>query len=148
MTREDAIKSLSNTKVFVKDKSEEIQKKLFEIGFSLDDESKYLNYPFLFLRGNKRIGLTADVKDFYSNKYREITVEDILDITIDTEYRPFNCAKECWQEMQKHEPFGWIKRKREDYWFTLINVGNDRDYDSHFENYIFADGEPFGIKED
>lgn len=26
-------------------------------------------------------------------------------------YRPFKDAKECWQEMQKHQPFGWMKFK-------------------------------------
>ena len=26
-------------------------------------------------------------------------------------YRPFRDAKECWQEMQKHQPFGWVKLK-------------------------------------
>lgn len=24
-------------------------------------------------------------------------------------YRPFNDAEECWQEMLKHQPFGWLK---------------------------------------
>lgn len=24
-------------------------------------------------------------------------------------YRPFNDAEECWQEMLKHQPFGWTK---------------------------------------
>lgn len=48
MTQEEAIKFLSNTKVFVKDKSEEIQKKLFEIGFIWHEvpntEPKYVKY--------------------------------------------------------------------------------------------------------
>lgn len=26
-------------------------------------------------------------------------------------YRPFANAEECWAEMQKHQPFGWIKGK-------------------------------------
>lgn len=26
-------------------------------------------------------------------------------------YRPFKNADECWQEMLKHEPFGWVKEK-------------------------------------
>ena len=25
-------------------------------------------------------------------------------------YRPFKTREECWQEMQKHQPFGWVKR--------------------------------------
>ena len=24
-------------------------------------------------------------------------------------YRPFKDAEECWEEMQKHQPFGWVK---------------------------------------
>ena len=24
-------------------------------------------------------------------------------------YRPFKSLEECWQEMQKHQPFGWLK---------------------------------------
>ena len=26
-------------------------------------------------------------------------------------YRPFKNAEECWQEMMKHQPFGWVKMK-------------------------------------
>lgn len=26
-------------------------------------------------------------------------------------YRPFKDAEECWQEMQKHQPVGWVKTK-------------------------------------
>lgn len=26
-------------------------------------------------------------------------------------YRPFANEEECWQEMQKHQPFGWVKTK-------------------------------------
>lgn len=26
----------------------------------------------------------------------------------DPKYRPFANADECWQEMQKHQPFGWV----------------------------------------
>lgn len=24
-------------------------------------------------------------------------------------HRPFKNAKECWEEMQKHNPYGWVK---------------------------------------
>ena len=27
----------------------------------------------------------------------------------ESKYRPFANAEECWKEMQKHQPFGWIK---------------------------------------
>ena len=26
-------------------------------------------------------------------------------------YRPFKSVEECWNEMQKHQPFGWLKSK-------------------------------------
>lgn len=29
-------------------------------------------------------------------------------------YRPFKDADECWQEMQKHKPFGWFIEKTKD----------------------------------
>lgn len=53
MTKEEAREFLMNKKVFVKDKSKEIQLKLFEIGFGWDDGStkraSYLTKPFLFM---------------------------------------------------------------------------------------------------
>lgn len=71
-------------------------------------------------------------------------------------YRPFANAKECWKEMQKHQPFGWV-----------INISNGRAYNIQsvlledgvlyirssyvelgraFIDYTFADGTPFGTK--
>lgn len=74
--------------------------------------------------------------------------------------RPFANAEECWQEMQKHQPFGWLKDK-EDGHYTLITAINKTDVDQIALNgntgwlfcsiskfYTFADGTPFGIKEE
>lgn len=33
-------------------------------------------------------------------------------IKAEPKYRPFANAEECWQEMQKHQPFGWLKDKK------------------------------------
>lgn len=33
----------------------------------------------------------------------------IYRIKPEPKYRPFANAEECWAEMQKHEPFGWVK---------------------------------------
>ena len=75
-------------------------------------------------------------------------------------YRPFKDAEECWQEMLKHQPFGWIistnteRSKMIDVfdgsedatdlpisingsWWKLAQV---------FENFTFTDGTPFGMK--
>ena len=69
-------------------------------------------------------------------------------------YRPFRDAKECWQEMQKHQPFGWVKStlfkdlalvKR----VTTLYVEINRDiidYKDALEKFTFADGTPFGVK--
>ena len=71
-------------------------------------------------------------------------------------YRPFQSAEECWQEMQKHQPFGWIKDK-EDGHYTLITCVDDRvclnaysdwPMSDVMDYYTFADGEPFGAKEE
>lgn len=41
----------------------------------------------------------------------DLSFDDDLEYRIKPEpkYRPFTNAKECWQEMLKHQPFGWIK---------------------------------------
>ena len=59
-------------------------------------------------------------------------------------YHPFKDAEECWQEMQKHQPFGWVKTDEgyEQVWH--VNKGDD----FTLKTCRFADGTPFGIKED
>ena len=73
-------------------------------------------------------------------------------------YRPFKNAEECWQEMQKHRPFGWIKNKNDGHYSMITKVNADFDK-KHIAisginiwtlsetmcDYTFADGEPFGI---
>ena len=41
----------------------------------------------------------------------EISGLDSIEYRIKPEptYRPFKNAEECWQEMLKHKPFGWVK---------------------------------------
>lgn len=74
---------------------------------------------------------------------------------IKPEYRPFANAEECWQEMLRHEPFGWVKSKQTQNKFAckivgkciVIGIENDAyTYDETFGNYTFTDGLPFGIK--
>lgn len=71
-------------------------------------------------------------------------------------YRPFKDAEECWSEMQKHQPFGWLKNKEGEY-IHIVHIadvgvygGDDLEgfpYGSAAKVYNFADGTPFGIKE-
>lgn len=73
-------------------------------------------------------------------------------------YRPFKNGEECWQEMQKHQPFGWVIKLNE----GKILIGevpsdgivlhNQRGsmfgFDEANRILTFADGIPFGIKEE
>ena len=80
-------------------------------------------------------------------------------------YRPFRTRRECWDEMLKHQPFGWLKSKKngrfhcigEVSWsdeFKTVNItlstseSLSRSSDSVFDEYTFADGTPFGIREE
>ena len=68
-------------------------------------------------------------------------------IKTEPEYRPFKNVEECWEEMQKHQPFGWFKIKsRQTY--CPITLDESSDFDYCFENHLFADGTPYGIKEE
>ena len=69
-------------------------------------------------------------------------------------FRPFANAKECWQEMQKHQPFGWVKSTLfKDFDLvqrvTTLYVEINReiiDYKDALDKFTFADGTNFGVK--
>ena len=87
MTQEEARKFLMNKKVFVKNKSKEIQLKLFEIGFKWYDyptqEFKHLNKPFLFIDKLQKLSYGEHTDFFYKHNYEEISAEDILNIKVE-----------------------------------------------------------------
>ena len=68
-------------------------------------------------------------------------------------YRPFKDAEECWAEMLKHQPFGWVKEKYSGR-YTLITEVNGLSVKARegcrfidgVIHYTFADDTPFGIK--
>ena len=72
-------------------------------------------------------------------------------------YRPFKTKGECWEEMLKHQPFGWIKdndtkrlRNSDSFGNSSIDIkcnGSTLYFDVVLNVYTFADGTPFGIKE-
>ena len=73
-------------------------------------------------------------------------------------YRQFKDAEECWQEMQKHQPFGWVKSKDGstiNKFMFIDSLANDGvtiraivrlTYSELVKYYIFEDGTPFGVK--
>lgn len=74
--------------------------------------------------------------------------------------RPFKGAEECWNEMQKHQPFGWIKPKDDDVVTKFMLIDSLRNegiavrtnirfnYHELLEHYTFADRTPLGIIEE
>ena len=66
-------------------------------------------------------------------------------------YRPFKNKEECWQEMLKHKPFGWIEDKEANEYFNVQCIASgDKAIDLYtrlLKRCVFIDGTPFGIKE-
>lgn len=111
-------------------------------------------------------GKAIEFRDSDHKYWQELTVPafnlNVYEYRIKPEpkYRPFKDAEECWHEMLKHQPFGWVKDK-EDGHYTLITAINKTDVDQIALNgntgwlfcsiskfYTFADGTSFGIKEE
>ena len=89
-----------------------------------------------------------------SSKYR---------IKPEPKFRPFKSQEECWNEMLKHQPFAFLSSANEYDWFSICRVFEEEgipkitfasnpysDYDMTkvFDTFQFADGTPFGIKEE
>lgn len=78
-------------------------------------------------------------------------------------YRPFKTQEECWDEMLKHQPFGWLKTKTNGHHHFIGEIYSLQELFTEvlvtpthvsvlnsftvFDAYTFADGAPFGIKE-
>lgn len=74
-------------------------------------------------------------------------------------YRPFKDAKECMAEMLKHQPFGWITSQGAFFYIIyiedkLFGYGSacgtilHSEFNDVLKSFTFADGTPFGIKEE
>lgn len=104
-------------------------------------QSKRINGMWLDLEMKDALNITRVIEE--PQKYR---------IKPEPKYRPFANAEECWQEMQKHQPFGWIRNKKTKEYELLQRVapknGVIDQYACAFKRWIFADGTPFGIKEE
>ena len=75
----------------------------------------------------------------------------------ESKYRPFANTEECWKEMQKHQPFGWVKRNG--YYYNIVSTDitsvriiNNKgaiiivSFINLLSSYTFVDGTQFGIK--
>lgn len=79
----------------------------------------------------------------------------IFRIKPEPKYRPFKDAKECWQEMLKHQPFGWVVGRRNGVMYLIRSLEYASVYTSiqysfkdAFDKLAFADLVPFGVKID
>ena len=73
-------------------------------------------------------------------------------------YRPFKSQEECWSEMLKHQPFGWIRNNDTQRLCNIGSIGRNNYgvvidnsilyFDLAFNTCNFVDGTPFGIKEE
>lgn len=110
-------------------------------------------------------GKDIECWDEYNEKWERIgnpswNTDKVYRIKPESKYRPFDNAKECIEEMKKHEPFGWVKSKPDvgDYCSPIIDIrygsafnfiklrGSWMNTNIVFENYTFLDGSPFGVK--
>ena len=130
MTREDAKQLLPIIQAFAKGKDIEYRTK----GFN-ENWKKVTQIPEL---------------SFKSFEYR---------IKPEPKFRPFANAEECCQEMMKHHPFGWITSQGAFFYIIyiedkLFGYGSacgtilHSEFNDALKCFTFADGTPFGIKEE
>ena len=128
-------------------------------------------------------GKIIQVQNSYTDEWRDLDINKIYGfingfnyrIKPQPKYRPFKSQEECWNEMLKHQPFGWIYNKNDSCYYCIISVDEDKtelspemqphsettikeyymensyiDFVTALEDYeyTFADGIPFGIKEE
>ena len=76
----------------------------------------------------------------------------------EVKFRPFANAEECWTEMLKHQPFGWIKSKEDGSLSLITLIISEENIDINciggftldkiMKRFTFADGTVFGILEE
>ena len=71
-------------------------------------------------------------------------------------YRPFKTKEECWNEMMKHQPFGWVKEISSEMLYlingisdmSIVIMENIDSFKEAMNIYEFKDGAPFGVVEE
>lgn len=132
MTREEAKELLPVIKAFAEGKIIECRTKPGTISAGIPNEWTEI----------KEIGFWNDIE------YR---------IKQEPKYRPFENSEECFAEMQKHQPFGWLKGDKCFYNIvsvsnidvSMANVSGDiviLNFSEVMEDNTFVDGTPFGVK--
>ena len=123
MTKEEAKKMLTNTKVYVNGKSKEIQEKLFKIGFSWigDTLVNKEHFPFIYLNDDFYLRADKDMTFFKEYHFREVSAEDILNIKIDEEFNLKDGDIFCYADT-----FG-------NHWISIFNRLKEPKYVTHLD---------------
>lgn len=104
-----------------------------------------------FIKGSGFSDDWTEVEDLWYMKGYEYRIKPEQE----PKYRPFANAEECWQEMQKHQPFGYTYDRFNNIRDSITKVATTGvSYDSPtvisfaeiFGRFVFADGVPFGVK--
>ena len=111
-------------------------------------------------------GIDGSWVDVDIDKLNYFIETPIFRIKPEPKYRPFESQEECWNEMLKHQPFGWVKDEYKYVHIVCVHKNkiefspdeddngtlftSTMDFTSVYEQggYTFADGTPFGIKEE
>lgn len=142
MTREEAKELLPIMQAFIEGKTIECRTKTWELNKGWRYSTNWEKTEQLIFRDNFEYRIKPEPK-----------------------CRPFKDKEECWQEMQKHQPFGWVIGKINKNFYNIdfvysCNPDNgygvrlsyygeaSTKYENMFKGFTFADGEPFGIKEE
>ena len=102
-------------------------------------------------------GIDGSWVDVDIDKLNYFIETPIFRIKPEPKYRPFKNQEECWNEMLKHQPLGWLRSKRIKDIYQLITIRNHEirifadlplRFSRAYREYEFLDGSPFGIKEE
>lgn len=114
-------KRLAKTKVYVKDKSEEIQRKAFRLGYKwvkLDGQTPlYMDSPFLYFNRSGYLLFGNNMEIFLKHSYEEVTADYILSLEPEPEcpFKPFD------KVLVRNDG-------EQEWWATLFSSYRDGDY--------------------
>ena len=128
------------------------------------EEAKELLPIIKAFSDGKKVEFFNDVREWEDSEYLEFSRErNRYRIKPEPKYRPFKSQEECWNEMLKHQPFGYIKGKEiknivciteistssthNELYLSLSHITSVYDAVFLFDSYNFIDGTPFGVKE-
>ena len=134
---------------------------MMEIIKNKEEVKSVMNIIQAFADG-KTIQAIDPYEDEWCNQTKlnfEALFEGQYRIKPEPKYRPFANAEECWQELLKHKPFGWVKDKKDGHHALITAVDDDTcgmslngnaawSLSGIMDLFTFADGVPFGVKEE